>query len=106
MSDKAGDVRSRLKATQAEVAAAKRRRAGSGCRACQPRSRAGERLASMYEQSRHQAESRRKQFVAQLQRAAALASQVEAGETQLAAVRSRRSASAAACWNWRPAKRD
>ena len=42
-------------------------------------------LASLHEQSRQQAEAQRRKLVVQLQATAAIARQVESGETQLAA---------------------
>src|SRR5436190_11368404 len=85
MSDKAGDVRSRLRATEAEVAAAVAAQRAASSELADRDARLTE-LASEYEAARRQVESRRQQYVAHLQRAATLASQVEAGETRLAAV--------------------
>ena len=85
MSDKAGDVRSRLKATQAEVAAAQSAHAAAALVLSEREGHLVE-LSRRHEQARQQAESRRQQYVVQLQAAATLASQVEAGESQLAAV--------------------
>ncbi len=85
MSDKAGGVRSRLKATQAEVADAESAQASAGCTLAEQEAHLVE-LNRQQEQTRKLAESRRHDYVAQLQLAATLASQVEAGESQLAAV--------------------
>ncbi|HZN35095.1 MAG TPA: chromosome segregation protein SMC, partial [Pirellulaceae bacterium] len=85
MSDKAGDVRSRLKATQAEVAAAQASHAVAATALCDREGHLVE-LSRRQQQARQQAESRRQQYMAQMQAAATLASQVEGGQTQLAAV--------------------
>ncbi|MDX1946881.1 MAG: chromosome segregation protein SMC [Pirellulaceae bacterium] len=85
MSDRAGDVRSRLKATQAEVVAAQTSHQAAADEASRREALLAD-LARQYEQARRQSESRRKEYLAQLQSAAALASQVETGQSQLAAV--------------------
>src|SRR4029079_19265997 len=85
MSDKAGDARSRLKAAEAELAAALASREA----AADAFSRRGAELAQLateYETARQAAESRRQDYVSGLQRAATLASQVEAGQTRIAAI--------------------
>jgi chromosome segregation protein len=85
MTDRAGDTRARLAETQEEVAAAQQALA----RAAGDVSRCEADLASLsgqYEQARQGAEQRRTAYVSQLQVAATLASQVEANESQLAAV--------------------
>jgi chromosome segregation protein len=83
MSDRAGDARTRLKATQAEVAAAEKAQSlaveGLGRRESQLQ------LASQaLDRCRRQGEARRQEYVTRLQAAASLASQVESGESQLA----------------------
>jgi chromosome segregation protein len=85
MSDKAGDVRSRLVATQAEVTTAEAVQQAAAAELSRREAHL-QLLAREQECTRQEAESRRQQYVAKLQRAAILASQVEAGETQLAAV--------------------
>jgi chromosome segregation protein len=85
MSDRAGDVRTRLKATQAEVATAEAARAAAGSEVSR-REELVSSLAAECDQARQNAEARRREYVARLQAAASLASQVESGESQLAAV--------------------
>jgi chromosome segregation protein len=85
MSDKAGDARSRLKETEAEVSAAEAaQQASAGALA--EREEGLVQLAREHDAARHDAESRRRAYVEQLQRAATLASQVEAGQSRLAGV--------------------
>lgn len=85
MSDRAGDVRSRLAATQAEVKAAEAALASASAELSRRESQLAD-IARQQDDSRRSAEARRREYVAHLQSAAALASQVEAGETRLAAV--------------------
>ncbi len=85
MTDRAGDTRTRLVQTQAEVSTAQQALAASAGDV----SRREEELAALsaeHERARRDAESRRRAYVAKLQVAATLASQVEANESQLAAV--------------------
>ncbi|MEX2174917.1 MAG: chromosome segregation protein SMC [Pirellulaceae bacterium] len=85
MSDRAGDVRSRLQATASEVSAAHEAQSTAAAELARRESQLAE-LAHHHQGVRGESEGRRKAYVARLQSAAALASQVEAGETQLAAV--------------------
>jgi chromosome segregation protein len=85
MSDKAGDVLTRLKATQDEVAAAQEvQRAAAGeltqCEAALAQ------VAKELEQARQKSDARRKEYFAQIQAASTLASQVDRGEAQLSTV--------------------
>jgi chromosome segregation protein len=85
MSDKAGDARARLQATEREVAAAEEALAAKvqELAQCEQQSQA---ISARYQESRRAADERRGEYVAKLQAAAALASQVEAAESQLATV--------------------
>jgi len=83
MNDRAGDTRSRLASTEAEVSAAQQALSASAAEVSRRESQFVE-LARSHEQARREAESRRKEYVAQLQAAASLASQVEANQSQLA----------------------
>jgi len=85
MSDRAGDTRSRLAATQAEVNAAQHAQSTAAAELSRRESQLAE-LGRGHEQARREGESRRKEYVTQLQAAASLASQVEANESQLAGV--------------------
>jgi chromosome segregation protein len=85
MSDRAGDARTRLKATQAEVAAAEMAHETVAEELAGRESRLEE-AAQHLERCRRQGESRRQEYVMRLQAAASLASQVESGQSQLAAV--------------------
>jgi len=85
MSDKAGDARSRLKATEAEVASAQSAHESAASELAL-RETSLLQIAREHDAARKEADSRRRNYVAELQRAATLASQVEAGETRLAAV--------------------
>src|SRR5205085_10697615 len=85
MSDKAGDVRSRLKATDEELAAAEAaKRAAAQERA--ERDRCLMEVATKYDAARKQAESGRQQHLTALQRATSLANQVEASQARFSAV--------------------
>jgi chromosome segregation protein len=84
MSDKAGDIRSRLKATQAEVAAALTAQQAAAADLGQRETHLTQ-LTAEHTALRDAAESHRRRYVTELQRAATLASQVESGETRLAA---------------------
>ncbi len=86
MSDKAGDVRSRLKATEAELAAAQIDRQSVAKDLAERTARLSE-LTHDYEVAREQIETGRQQHVKQLQAAATLQSQVEAAESRLGVVR-------------------
>ncbi|MCI0357090.1 MAG: chromosome segregation protein SMC, partial [Planctomycetaceae bacterium] len=85
MSDRAGDTRTRLASTQAEVSAAQQALSTSAAELSRRESQLAD-LARENEEARRGAESRRKEYVAKLQAAASLASQVEANQSQLAAV--------------------
>ena len=85
MGDRAGDVRTRLKATQAEVSAALAAQATAAGELSR-REALWSAIAAQHETARQQAEHRRQEYVNRLQAAAALASQVEAAQTQLATV--------------------
>jgi chromosome segregation protein len=84
MSDKAGDIRMRLKATEEELASARVERQASADDLTARTARLAE-LTGEYESAREQIEAGRQQYVKQLQAAAALQSQVEAGESRLTA---------------------
>jgi chromosome segregation protein len=85
MSDKAGDVLTRLKATQDEVAAAQevQRAAADELTHCEA---ALAQVAQELEQARQASDTRRKEYFAQVQAASTLASQVDRGEAQLSTV--------------------
>jgi chromosome segregation protein len=85
MNDRAGDVRQRLRTTQAEVAAAQNQQSAAAETASRRDGQLAE-LARRYDAARQAAEAHRRQHVAQLQAAAALASQVEAVQANLAAI--------------------
>jgi chromosome segregation protein len=85
MSDKAGDVRSRLKATEQELAAADATRQSAAQKLADRDAGLAE-IASEHETVRKQADARRQQHLSALQRAALLASQVEATQMRLATV--------------------
>jgi chromosome segregation protein len=84
MSDRAGDVRARLTATQAEVAAAEETQSRAAAELSRRQAQLAD-LAARLDDARREADADRQQYVAQLQKAAALASQVEAGQAKLAA---------------------
>lgn len=84
MSDKAGDLRLRLKTTQADVADAEHHQQVAAEELTRRESTLAA-LTKVHERARQQVDASRQHFVAQLQSAAAIARQVEAGETQLAA---------------------
>jgi chromosome segregation protein len=84
MSEKAGDVRSRQKATEKELALAEEARQ----RAAEELGSTGARLAELarrHESARQQLETRRREHLSLLQRAAALTSDVETAQTRLTA---------------------
>ncbi len=83
--DKAGDVRERLRATQAEVAAAEIARS-LAARELADRDAFLVSLAKDHAGIRQATDTLRQQYVTQLQRAAALAGQVETHENRLAAM--------------------
>jgi chromosome segregation protein len=85
MGDRAGDTRTRLRTTQAEVAAAETAHE-TVARELEGRESRLEEAANRLDRCRRQGDSRRREYVTRLQAAASLASQVESGETQLAAV--------------------
>ncbi len=85
MSDRAGDIRSRLKATEAEVAAAVQAQGAAASELARREERLTK-VAGEHEAARQETERRRTEYVAKLQAAASLASQVEAAESRLASV--------------------
>lgn len=85
MNDKAGDIRSRLLATEAELATAQVERQAAANDLAERTARLAE-LTSEHEAAIAAIESGRKQHIRLLQVAAALRSQVEAGESRLATV--------------------
>ena len=84
MSDRAGDVRQRLRATQSEVAAAGQQQSAAADAAARRESELAL-LVRRYDGARQTSEEHRKQHLAQLQAAATLASQVDAAQAKLAA---------------------
>src|SRR5262245_18753063 len=84
MSDKAGDVRSRLKATEEELAGAEAA-AQSAAQALAERNGRLADVGNEHEAVRKQAEAGRQQHLAALQRVGMLANQVELSQTRLAA---------------------
>ena len=85
MSDRVGDARTRLKATQAEVAAADAAHAAASAEASRREAHLAA-AAAECQREREQAETRRHEYVTKLQAAASLASQVESGQSQLIAI--------------------
>jgi chromosome segregation protein len=85
MGDRAGDARTRLKATQTDVSAAESAHQSAATELAQ-RESCLDQAAQRLEFCRRQSESRRLEYVTRLQAAASLASQVESGQSQLAAV--------------------
>src|SRR5262249_20460258 len=83
MSDKAGDVRSRLKATEEELAAAGEEKRRGGEELADREGRLTE-VATEHDAVRKQAETGRQRHLAAVQRVGMLASQVEASQTRLA----------------------
>ena len=86
MSDRAGDVRTRLKETEAEVAAAEEAQSQAAAGLTRRQSQLAE-LTSRHDEARREAESARGEHVSRLQTAAGLATQVEAAQSQLAIAR-------------------
>lgn len=87
LSDKTGDLRSRVQATQRDLAEAERS-AQQAQSALAQREADLQTLRERKQQAQHEAETRRQQYMDQWQAAAGLASQVEAAQQQLATLRS------------------
>jgi chromosome segregation protein len=85
MSDKAGDVRLRLKAIEAEMTAAQQAQQAAARELTQRQEHLAD-LARQQEAARREAESNRQQYLARLQQAATLSSQVETAHSRLAAI--------------------
>jgi len=85
MNDKAGDIRSRLQATEAELATAQTERQTAANDLAERTARLAD-LTNEHEAANTAIELGRKQHIQLLQAAAALRSQVDAGESRLATV--------------------
>ncbi len=90
LTDRAGDLKQRLRETQAELDAAEDVHRSLEQKASQAESRLSEIVAQQH-QLREQGDQRRQQYVARMQSAAVLASQLEAHLSQLAAQEQQRS---------------
>jgi len=91
LSDRAGDLKQRMRETQAELDSAEVVHRGLEQKAATAESRLAEIVAQQH-QLREQGDQRRQQYVARMQSAAVLASQLEAHLSQLAAQEQQRSA--------------